>query len=354
MCSTALPLDYSTVQFQNLKKLAAEAGVQLHPRRNSPSGNEGGVTLRETEAAPPVRPQRDCLTEFWEPASEARNVRLVWDGRLMTRSSLGHTLILQSHPGDEIACAGLLQHCRNPVVVFATDGMTETESSCPTNRRRETLRYLRRQEATTALVLAGVRQVEFLSDYRNKLRDLHLHRAVPNLFNVMCQMIARYHPETVLVPAYEGGHPDHDVCSFVGALIRKRLNMSVWEMPLYHKADTGELVSQRFRKMNGNEFIYLLNPQELGRRAAMMACYTSRRDFADLSADDTECYRPQDEYDYSRPPQSGTVHYANWRCPVSPSELCQQLAQYAHGVKVPLEVLGSQRPGRLEISSGSR
>ncbi len=352
MCSTGLALDAAMTKKNNFAENIAGASAQPGALLTKPTSHCGSAPLPGTGAPRRHGKYRDCHVDFWEPASETRNARLVWDGRLMTRSSLGHTLILQPHPGDEIACAGLLQHCRNPVVVFATDGMTDAESSCPTYRRRETLRYLRRQEATTALILAGVRQVEFLSDYRNKLSDLRLYRAVPHLFNVICQMIARYHPETVLVPAYEGGHPDHDVCSFVGALIRKRLNLPVWEMPLYHKSDTGELVGQRFREMNGSELIYLLNPQEVSQRAAMVACYTSRRDFADLSADDTECYRPQAEYDYSRPPQNGTVNYENWRCPVSPAELCQHLEHYARWISVPLAVLGNQRSGRLEISSG--
>ena len=351
MCSTAMAFDVATDASPNL---CQDASVPLRPGPMNTNSDCGGEWFGANEPRIHPGPYRKFHAEFWEPASETRNARLVWDGRLMTRSSLGHTLILQSHPGDELSCAGLLQHCRNPVVVFATDGMTEDEASCPTKRRRETLRYLRRQEATTALMLAGVRQVEFLSEYRNKLMDLRLYRAVPTLFNMMCQMIARYHPETVLVPAYEGGHPDHDVCSFVGALIRKRLNLPVWEVPLYHKSDTGDVVCQRFREMNGSELIYLLNPQELSRRAAMLACYTSRRDFADLSADDTECYRPQAEYDYSRPPHHETVHYENWRCPVSPAELCGNLEQYARAVSVPLALLGNQRPGRPGISSGGQ
>lgn len=182
MCSTALAFDVTTDASHNL---CQDASAPLRPWPMNTNSDCGGATFPATEARIHPGAYRKCHADFWEPASETRNTRLVWDGRLMTRSSLGHTLILQSHPGDELSCAGLLQHCRNPVVVFATDGMSETESSCPTNGRRETLRYLRRQEATTALMLAGVRQVEFLSEYRNNLRELRLYRAVPNLFNTM-------------------------------------------------------------------------------------------------------------------------------------------------------------------------
>ena len=52
----------------------------------------------------------------------------------------------------------------------------------------------------------------------------------------------QYKPETVIVPAYEGGHPDHDSCSFLGALLRRKLQSRVWEMPLYHRSPTGKLI----------------------------------------------------------------------------------------------------------------
>ena len=284
--------------------------------------------------------------ERWEPTPKAGNVNLGCGGVLTTRAPRGPSLILLPHPGDEIACAGLLQHCCDPVVVFATDGMTEDERSCPTLRRQQKLRYERRQEATTALLLAGIQRAEFLGSYGNNMEVLRLHRGVAQLFDVLWQMMTHYRPEAVLVPAYEGGHPDHDVCSFVGALLRTRLNTPVWEMPLYHKSDAGELVYQRFRQMNGTEVIYPLGPEELSLRAAMAACYTSKRDFAYLEADDLECYRPQAEYDYSRPPQNRTVNYENRRCPVSPWELCRQLTLYALRMPVPPAFPGSQQASR--------
>ena len=319
------------------------ASDTARPRMAGQPASYGGARLAARGADSPMKVAGTCNGQAFEPAPEAGESRLSCNPALRTASSLARKLILVPHPGDEIACAGLLQHSRDPVVVFATDGMTEAECSCPTLRRQRVLRNVRRREATTALTLAGVRQVEFLSTPERKMEALQLYRAVGPLFEALCQVIARYQPKIILVPAYEGGHPDHDVCSFVGALIHIRLNLPVWEMPLYHKSDTGELIYQRFRKMNSTELIYTLGPDALFRRAAMVACYGSRRDFVDLEVDDMECYRPQAEYDYSQPPQHGTIHYENGHRSVSTADLCRQLALYAREIPIALPFPSSQR-----------
>lgn len=345
MCSTGSALTAKSKLIEQVD----DFGVDLSSMRPANSSGVCGTVTQIRMAADRYRSAKeDRSDDFYELGSVAKTT-LLKDGTLTTRVSLGRTMILLAHPGDEIACAGLLQHCCEPVVVFATDGTTDAESSCTTTQRHRTVRYLRRQEASTALVVAGIRRIEFLSGCDDKVQNLRLYRAVPHLFEAWCRSIARYRPETILVPAYEGGHPDHDVCSFLGALIRKQLNLPVWEMPLYHKSEGGELVYQRFPRMNGTEVIYPLGEWELSIRAVMMACYPSHRDCAAFKTDDAECYRPQPEYDYSRPPRNGTVNYGNWRHPVSPSELCRHLARFARRVSVPLAVLGVPRAARLDI-----
>jgi hypothetical protein len=40
-----------------------------------------------------------------------------------------------------------------------------------------------------------------------RLIDQQLHRALPQAFAVFSNLIRRYQPQRLLVPAYEGGHP---------------------------------------------------------------------------------------------------------------------------------------------------
>ncbi|MFB3812616.1 MAG: PIG-L deacetylase family protein [Terriglobales bacterium] len=135
---------------------------------------------------------------------------------------------------------------------------------------------VRRLEAAAALAVAGIRRLEFLSSYSTSrtLRDQQLYRAIPELVETAEEMIARYKPQALLVPAYEGGHPDHDVCSFVGWVLGRRVGIRVWEMPLYHRSEKGTLVCQRFRDPNGAEIPLWLTPIELRTRSTMAACKT--------------------------------------------------------------------------------
>lgn len=328
MCSPATPLTTLDNQIDHFSDDTVHSNAQAHAQGFAMARSCSGSPSDVVKTDDPTISTTRSNVERWEPAPEARKVRLECEGALNAGTSFSRKLILLPHPGDEIACAGLLQHSPDPVVVFATDGLTEMECSCPTPRRQQALRNARRRDATTALILAGVRQVKFLGKYDHGPHDLGLYRAVGDIFEELARVVARYHPRSIVVPAYEGGHPDHDACSFVGALLRKVLNVNVWEMPLYHKSDSGELVYGRFREMNGAELIYTLGPETQCRRMAMVACYSSRRDFEDWDADETECYRPQADYDYSRPPQGGALNYENQRWPVSPWELCRELSAY--------------------------
>src|SRR3569833_1639621 len=100
---------------------------------------------------------------------------------------------------------------------------------------REAYAGVRRSEASAATAKIGVSNLEYLS-----FGDQLLYRALAAAFLSVCDIVRRRKPDTVLVPAYEGGHPDHDSCRFLGALLRRKLGLSIWEMPLYHRSTTGK------------------------------------------------------------------------------------------------------------------
>lgn len=237
----------------------------------------------------------------------------------------GRTLVLVAHPDDETGCAGLLQRLRAPVVVFATDGAPVDPFFWSRYGSQQNYAAVRRYEARMALERVRAAKCEFLNDgvgSQRRFTDQQLYRALTPAFAAVSRLIRRHEPDAVIVPAYEGGHPDYYACSFLGSLVRRRMGLPVWEMPLYHRSEDGLLICQRFRQEVGTEQMLVLTPGEVQHRAAVLASYRSQNDLAEYVAAGAECYRPQPDYDYTSPPHAGTVNYQAWEWPISPAEVC--------------------------------
>ena len=56
----------------------------------------------------------------------------------------------------------------------------------------------------------------------------------------MAKVAERVRPEAIATLAYEGGHPDHDSCSVLGARLGERLAVPVWETALYRRAQVSK------------------------------------------------------------------------------------------------------------------
>jgi LmbE family N-acetylglucosaminyl deacetylase len=245
------------------------------------------------------------------------------------------TLVLVAHPDDETGgCAGLLQRIRTPLVCFATEGAPSGKyfwnrfGSSPIYAR------VRRAEATGALSEAGVKTLGFLGDWVGggvKLRDQELSKFISLAMTAAIEVAQRFQPDAVLVPAYEGGHPDHDVCSFLGYLLKLRLGLDVWEMPLYHRGADGNLVCRRFRSENGTESTLTLTKQEREIRRRMITRYCSQWDLPEYISTPVEYIRPQAAYDYSQPPHRGLLNYQVWQWPTSPGQVCQEFEMAMRG-----------------------
>jgi LmbE family N-acetylglucosaminyl deacetylase len=117
---------------------------------------------------------------------------------------LGRTLVIVAHPDDEtISCGGLLQHMREPCVVFCTDGAPEDPFFWQRFGTRERYIELREQEARAALAEVGVREVEFLSrESMIPLGDQLLYRTLPQAFATLGNVLHRRNPECLLTLAY--------------------------------------------------------------------------------------------------------------------------------------------------------
>ena len=141
-------------------------------------------------------------------------------------------LWLLPHPDDEFACsmrirataaAGDEVHC-----VFLTDGGFGGQSVA--RRRLESLRVLRR-------LGVGAAAVHFLGE-RHGFRDGTLHERLEDALQALDALIEAMGAVDVLhVPAWEGGHQDHDATHLLGIVLARRRSVgSLRQFPLYHGA----------------------------------------------------------------------------------------------------------------------
>jgi LmbE family N-acetylglucosaminyl deacetylase len=234
---------------------------------------------------------------------------------------LGRTLILVAHPDDELACAVLLQRVRQPLVVIATDGAPSDSYFWSSYGTRDNYAAVRRQEAIESLT--SISPLQFLNDRttNHHFSDQALHKDLINAVWLLLETVREFAPDAILAPAYEGGHPDHDTCSFLAAVSGDAVDVPVWEMPLYHRDPNGQLVCQKFLQQTGNETCILATDAELIRRGRMLAKYKSQADLKQFVSNAVELYRPQRPYDYSQPPHSGLLNYEVWQWTVSGAEV---------------------------------
>ena len=263
-------------------------------------------------------------------------VRLLWRtaSRSMDLSRLApllrHTLVIVAHPDDEsISCGGLLQHMRKACVVFATDGAPQDDYFWRRFGSRERYANIREDEARAALAAVGVEDFEFLARQTDTpLIDQRLHEALPAAFAALSQIVERRRPECLLTLAYEGGHPDHDAVSFLGAHLGRTFGLPVWEAPLYHRDSHGGGVHQQFVEEHGDVIDHVVEGAELEAKVRMLGCYKSQFDSLPSFKTHLERFRPQVAYDYSRRPHSGKLNYELWQWPMTPEELCAAFAAF--------------------------
>lgn len=241
-------------------------------------------------------------------------------------------MVLVAHPDDEsIACGGLLQKMRDPFVVFATDGAPEDPYFWGKYGSRAAYSKLRQDEARIALRHVGVSEVEFLADqaphgHSVELIDQQLFRAIPAGLDLLRRIVREKNPTAILTLAYEGGHPDHDTCSFLSAQLGREFRLPVWEMPLYHRKPDGAGLYQRFVEESGEVIELPIEGELLKRKQLMLQSYKSQFEALPHFEAKLERFRPQASYKYAQPPHPGKTNYEVWGWSMTAKEVSQAFA----------------------------
>jgi LmbE family N-acetylglucosaminyl deacetylase len=263
---------------------------------------------------------------------------------------MGRVLVLVAHADDEsVAYGALLQRARRPVVVIATDGAPQDSYFWGSYGSREKYAAVRCDEARRAAALAGVGELVLLAERDVRLVDQRLFLNLPAAYALLEKIVERVRPESIATLAYEGGHPDHDCCSLLGAMLGERFAVPVWEAPLYHRAGGGaadiaeigvagieaggELRLQQFIDENGGERLLEITPEELERKREMCAQYVSQGTFLGSFDAAREVMRPQVKYDYRRAPHTGLTNYEQWQWWMSARDVSAKLGEFAESMR---------------------
>ena len=244
--------------------------------------------------------------------------------KIFTDDSL---FILAPHADDAILGCGCLIASRvlqqkKTYLIYLSSGAPETSHMyghiMQDYHDHTTYQAVRLAERNRALQEIGLTRT-FIQDFLYPARMVftHFEVLVCRLFYILTSMEA----STILVPAFEGGHPDHDVTNVIGAVIGWLLDLDVIEYPLYHITPDGIIFNQfcdslhtPFRPVYG-ELLHVI-------RRKAMSCFTSQlfmlSEAIDIQQEESR-YMSAKNYDES--PNQGHVLYEGYEWGISNSSL---------------------------------
>ena len=259
---------------------------------------------------------------------------------------IGHrVLVLVPHPDDEIVgCFAAIARARAAgreiFTLYLTTGVPPIEQVWPWQRRDHGARVCRRRaEALRVAERLGVHPLAFLDWPSRTLRD-HLAEARARVARVLADPANDI--DTLWVPAYEGGHQDHDVTNMIGSTFAGDAgSMRVLEFAEYNFRDR-VVRSHEFIACSHDDVVLVLTAQERQLKAEMLDAYVSERATLGSIEIGRERFRPLARYDYSRPPHPSPLFYERFqwvplRHPrvdfTSPAQICAAMARYRQEIR---------------------
>jgi LmbE family N-acetylglucosaminyl deacetylase len=245
----------------------------------------------------------------------------------------GKVMMVVAHPDDETIGMGA-QLCRfhDPLLIQLTDGAPRDGHDAAAYGYATIADYAaaRRIELAAALEIGGARGVitKFIG-----LTDQEACFNLVELTGRLAELLTTEAPEAIFVHAYEGGHPDHDAASFVvGAACRliaaqRGAAPAVVEMAGYHAGGDG-LARGVFLPGEQAIMTLTLTSTDRLRKRRMINCFASQRELLAPFGVETESFREAPQYDFSRPPHAGVLHYERLGWKIS-GALWRQQARFA-------------------------
>ncbi len=214
-------------------------------------------------------------------------------------------LILAPHPDDEIVACGIAAMRATAAgaavfVLYLTSGVPPIEAQWRWRRQRYPAMVTRRQsEAIRAAALLGLRPMGF--------RNAPARRLVADLDAAAADIAAaveKCRAQTLWVPAFEGGHQDHDAANALAASFAR--DVPVCEFAAYNFAG-GRVRAGAFFNAAGGEETIAATRAEAERKRRALACYASEAPNLRHVNVGREACRPLALYNYGAPPHAGRL-----------------------------------------------
>ncbi len=218
---------------------------------------------------------------------------------------MARILLLIPHPDDEVvgAAASIARRRKAGDQFFGlylTDGIPAAAQLWRWERwRRGARAQRRRDEARAAAALLGIVPLDFLGWPSRTLKS-HVDDAAA----LVAGILERRAIDAIWVPAWEGGHQDHDVANFLAARVAG--GRPVIEFAEYNRGG-GAVRWNRFAIANGSETELRLSPEEIAAKRRLLTLYRSERSNLAPVRVAVESQRPLPAHDYGRAPHDGPL-----------------------------------------------
>lgn len=243
-------------------------------------------------------------------------------------------LLVFAHPDDETVAVGArLGRFRHARFLQVTDGAPRDEDDARTHGFRSWMEYrdARAGELAAMLHLAGVdRMSHECLNIPDQQATLHL----PQLTRQIAERIREVRPAVVLTHPYEGGHPDHDACTFAVHHACEMPQTAATAQPLimeaaFYHAGGDFIESEAFLPPPNPvpEIARPLSPQEQARKRRRLQCFATQQETLALFACAVERYRIAPRYDFTRPATTGPALFDHFPWGMTTGRFCQLAAE---------------------------
>jgi LmbE family N-acetylglucosaminyl deacetylase len=153
----------------------------------------------------------------------------------------------------------------------------------------------------------------------------HLKEAALSLVGIAQE----FAPDAIVSHAYEGGHVDHDACSFLANYAAKALSLKRFEFPLYWNNGPGRDVFQEFRNAQDGTIVLHLSEAEIAIKQKMLVAYETQREIVKVFSPSEEKFRPASSCDFARPSWNAYPP-GNWRSRREARAVLRQFSEFPH------------------------